>query len=190
MALPKSNPSRAAASAMLLVGVVIAAAVVPAPLANAAGFVMPGTTYSARFPAEPACDVRVVSADLRALDQHVCALYDNKLGGGYALEVFPLPVDGRVLAPGLLLRAMVHGAASATRSKVIREIDTRVDGFPALQADLLDRERGVLARLVYVLEHDRVIGVTVDGGSRIHDADASDAFLKSLRLLPVRPEDD
>lgn len=154
MALPGSNPSRAAASAMIPAGAVIAAAVVPAPLANAAGFVMPGTTYSARFPTKPTCDGRVASADLRARDQHVCALYDGKLGGGYAREVFPLPVDGRVLVPGLLLRAMVHGAASATRSEVIREIDTRLDGFPALQADLLDRERGVLARLAYVLEHN------------------------------------
>ncbi|MCD9029011.1 hypothetical protein LDO26_12455 [Luteimonas sp. BDR2-5] len=153
---------------------------------NAGGFVMPGTSYSADFPGEPACEIRIVSPELRELDQRACAWFDEDLGGGYVLEVFPLPVDVDIVQPAVLLRAMVHGGAAASRSEVMREVDIEVDGLPALEAELLDRERGVLAKVVYVLGRGEVISISVDGGWRIHEADAAAVFLKSLRVAPAQ----
>ncbi|MEF3081820.1 hypothetical protein V3391_06275 [Luteimonas sp. SMYT11W] len=145
-------------------------------------FHVPGTAYAAHFSGVPECETGKVETPAGAIERHVCAYYDERLGGGYAIEYVSLPSIPRTSEAQLILKSAAAGAAQESQSEITHESSVRIEGHPALDVVFLKRKEGSLARVRYVLVGRDLVTLSIDGGSRLHESPEAAAFLDSLRL--------
>jgi hypothetical protein len=153
-------------------------------------FRMPGTAYSLEMPGVPTCQNKTLVSPNGPVTWTNCAYFDGKLAQGYSLDSFVFPQAPEPVLVRQALRGAAYGAAAQSDSRVTKETERVVDGYPALDVVLVTEQNGFTAYARYVLIENHLVVATLDAGGNSVTLEEASRFLDSMRVVvPDKPRE-
>nr|WP_315467634.1 hypothetical protein [uncultured Undibacterium sp.] len=142
---------------------------------------LPKSTYSLDFPGPAECGSTSLQAGGLKVPKEFCSYFNKSVGHGFDADYMILPSLDPLLTAEDALKRIAAGAAASSKSRVLSESLTTVDGHPALDAVFVPVEPGYIAFLRYVLIGNHLITITADGYKSVQMPIEVERYLMSLK---------
>lgn len=137
--------------------------------------------FEVTFPAKPECKAQQLDLHGGKALMHVCSYANLDAQLFYSVTYYDGLQVPQYVDTAEVLKGAMNGAASKSNSTIVKSNSSEIDGFPALESVMRDKN-GLISLSQYVLAHRRLYSIEFAGWPGRVPKQAVNEFMNSFKF--------